>query len=149
MSLSSLYDFQKEELVKNFLITINKFGDPLTPEMYGFSEPLKQKYNQNDISGPINCYMHEEVNRKLAIHGRAGGGLMMEKKKGDIFYNVEWGKYTSNPRHNFFGFSVSIDLLKKEENYHKFISICNDFAVLFKPLHGDIKIQVFLTGRLL
>lgn len=119
-------------------MTVNKYGDAFIPEIYGYSEPLKIKYNPNEISGPVSIYMHEEVNKKLAMHDQAGGSLMMKKKNGDVFYHIEWGKSISKPRINYFGFSVPISLIKRQENYTKFIAMCNEFAVLFKPIQGQI-----------
>lgn len=138
MSLSSLHDFQSENLVEKFLLIVNKYNT-FIPDIYGYSEPLKTSYNPNDISDPINIYMHEEVNKKLALHGQAGGSLMMRKKEEDIIYHIEWGKSITKPRINYFGFSVPISILKKEGNFIKFVAMCNEFAVLFKPIQGEIK----------
>ncbi len=138
LNLSVSHDLQSKEIVEKFLLTINKYGDTFIPDVYGYSEPLKLKYKPNDISGPANIYMHEEINKKLAMHGQAGGSLMMKKKSGEIFYHIEWGKSTTKPRFNYFGFSVPIRLLKRQENYIKFVAMCNEFAALFKPIQGQI-----------
>lgn len=78
-------------------MTVNKYGDAFIPEIYGYSEPLKIKYNPNEISGPVSIYMHEEVNKKLAMHDQAGGSLMMKKKMGMYFITLNGASLFPNP----------------------------------------------------
>lgn len=91
LSLLSTKDFQDEKVVSDILGEKN--NSPFIPYNYGFCEPLKFKYENEDISGPLKLWMHEEVNRKLAKYNQQSGSLMMvSKNEGRGFFHFDWDK---------------------------------------------------------
>jgi hypothetical protein len=138
MSLLSAKDFQSIELVKSLLKIINKNGEDFIPEIYGFTEPLKFRYDCNDHTGQVEVYMHEEVNKKLSQHNMAAGSLMMHNKKSDVFYHIEWSKSLSKKRFNYFSFSIPINIIERKNNYIDFVNMCMEFASLLNPVYGRI-----------
>jgi hypothetical protein len=137
LGLLSAKDFQDEKIVLSILEKIN--NSPFVPDIYGFCEPLKYKYDIEDISEPAKVWMHEEVNKKLARHNQAGGSLMMVAKNEERgFYHFDWNKLQDKTRFNFASFSVGIDFLKYDNNYDEFIKLCKEIVKIVEPVHGDI-----------
>ena len=153
MSMICFSDFQSRKLAEEFLQTIHKYGNDFIPEAYDHYEPLKLKYNSNDISDPVKVYMNEadaEVNKKRALLGIAGSSIMLKNRK-KIFYHVEWNKVIPNPpqfyegmkmiwphRQNYVYVEIPLEVLENGDNCLKFISLCNELAILFKSTYGHV-----------
>lgn len=135
--LSSTKDFQDEKVVANVLDIINK--SPFIPDIYGFNEPLKFKYDIKDITGPTKIWMHEEVNRKLSKYNQAAGSLMLEAKNEQRgFFHFSWDKMKSNPKFNFTNFIVGADYLREYDNYKEFIKIYKKLVSITEPVYGFV-----------
>lgn len=138
ISLLSTKDFQDEKVISDILREIN--NSPFIPDNYGFCEPLKFKYEIEDISGPIKLWMHEEVNRKLAKYNQQSGSLMMAAKnevKG--FFHFSWDKLKDNPRFNYSCFTAGINYLNQGKNYEEFFKLCKSLVTIVQPVYGNIK----------
>lgn len=135
--LSSTKDFQDEKIVSNILEVINK--SPFIPDIYGFNEPLKFKYDIKDITGPTRVWMHEEVNKKLSKYNRAAGSLMLESKNEQRgFFHFSWDKINGSPRFNFTNFIVGVDYLRENDNYKEFIELYKKLVSIAEPVYGFI-----------
>ncbi|QAA33036.1 hypothetical protein [Clostridium manihotivorum] len=136
-SIQSTKDFQDESLALSILERIN--STPFVPDIYAFSEPLRFKYEVEDLSAPVRIWMHQEVNRNLAIYNQASGSLMMKSKSEDrVFYNFNWDKLKVNPRFNIMQFSVGSNYLMQDNNFERFLWLCKELIKIIEPVYGNI-----------
>lgn len=137
MSLLSTKDFQDEKVVLNILEKIN--NSPFVPDVYGFSEPLKYKYDIGDTLGPARIWMHEDVNKKLSKYNQAAGSLMLQAKNEEKgVFDFNWSKIENKPEFNYASFIVGIDYLTEDENYKEFTKLCKKMILEIEPIYGFI-----------
>lgn len=138
LTIMSLKDFQDTELAYSVIKKINEYGKDFIPSVYGLYQPLKNKYDPNNIPEVVQFWMNEDNNKNNAQDFYAAGQLLMEKKRGHkVSYQMRWEKGIQ-AGFNFFNLSVDIAYIKEDSGFQRFISLCNDLILLLEPVHGEI-----------
>ncbi|WP_027621702.1 hypothetical protein [Acetivibrio clariflavus] len=108
------------------------------PQKFDMYEPLKRKYDPNDISAVIDAWMEDEMNREVSKNEFAEGLLLMKSKsKSKASYMISWRKENIIHFNGFF-FSVNIEYVKNENNFNKFLNLCKELVCLIEPVYGKI-----------
>lgn len=138
LTIMSLKDFQDAELAESVIKKINEYGKDFIPNVYGIYQPLKNKYDSENIHNVVQLLMNEDNNKNSVQNFYASGQLLMEKKRGHkVSYQMRWEK-DNQTRFNFFNLSVDIVYLKNDIGFQKFMNLCNDLILLLEPVHGEI-----------
>ncbi|NOU74269.1 hypothetical protein GC098_23215 [Paenibacillus sp. LMG 31458] len=140
-SLSSLKDWRNEAFITELLQSINKFGRDFIPQNYDRFQPLKRKYNPEDISEVVDLFMNRETLACIQDSSipSIDGSLLMEKRRGHkISYNISLRK--SNIV-GFNSFSMRIDinfLLKSQTNFRTALELFKEIISITEPIRGII-----------
>ena len=138
LTIMSLKDFQDIELATTVINKINVYGKDFTPNVYGVYQPLKNKYDANNINEVVQLWMNEDNNKNSVQYSYAAGQLLMEKKRGHkVSYQMRWEK-DNQARFNLFNLSIDSEYLKSDKGLEKFKNLCNDLIVILEPVHGEI-----------
>lgn len=138
LTIMSLKDFENVELATNVIKKINEYGKDFIPNVYGLYQPLKDKYDPNNVNEVVQLWMNEENNVNNVQDFYSAGQLLMEKKRGHkVSYQMRWEK-DNQARFNFFNLSIDSKYIKNDNAFQKFISLCNDLILLLEPVHGEI-----------
>ena len=138
LNIMSLKDFQDAELAYCVIKKINEYGEDFIPSAYDLYQPLKKKYDPNNISEIVRFWMNEDNNIKNAQDSYAAGQLLMEKKRGyKVSYHMEWEK-DNQARFNFFNLSIDISYFNNENRFQQFKNLCNELVLLLEPAQGEI-----------
>jgi hypothetical protein len=146
LRLSSLKDFQEQELAKAVLNHINSYGEGFMPHKYDLYEPLKRRYDSSCIEDVASLWMNYEVNDRYTQNNEkiAAGQVLMQRTKGHYLNcSIFWEK-SSEETFNFISYTIGIDFLKKDDNYSKFMELCKKLIDTIEPVYGDITNENFL-----
>ncbi len=138
LTIMSLKDFQDAELAYSVVKKINEYGKDFIPNVYGLYQPLKNKYDPNNINEVVQLWMNEDNNANNVQDSYAAGQLLMEKKRGHkVSYQMRWEK-DNQVRFNFFNLSIDTSYIRNGNGYQRFVDLCNDLILLLEPVHGEI-----------
>ncbi len=131
-----LNDFYNRELATKIIELINSYGKDFMPDKFDNYQPLKKKYNLENLDEVLEGWLNEEgnsVNKEYMM-----GSLLMDKSRSSkASYMVSWKK-TQEPNFHFFSFDCNIDYLKKNGNLSKFLELCSKLCLILNPVQGEI-----------
>jgi hypothetical protein len=138
-SLMSLEDFQDNELATSVLSTINSFGNDFIPQKIDVYEPLKVKYDPDNLGNAIKLWLNEKnAKRCVDDFGEAAGQVLMAKKRGHkVEYMMTWHK-GKEPQFNAFSVGVDIQYFTSDERLEYFLDMCKQLIRILNPVHGKL-----------
>jgi len=136
--LTSLKDFQDRKLATNVIEKINEYGEDFIPQKFDVYQPLKRKYNPNDIDEVVEVWLNDKINQQTSKDDYSGGLLLMESKlESKVSYQVSWQK-DNYANFNIFALSMNIDYLINLDIFEKFIKLSHELINLIEPVQGEI-----------
>ncbi len=131
-----LNDFYNRELATKIIELINSYGKDFMPDKFDNYQPLKKKYNLENLDEVLEGWLNEEgnsVNKEYMM-----GSLLMDKSRSSkASYMVSWKK-TQEPNFHFFSFDCDIEYLKKKGNLSKFLELSSKLCLVLNPVQGRI-----------
>ena len=134
--LMCLNDFYNRELSTKVIELINSYGKDFIPDKFDNYQPLKKKYNLENLDEVLEGWLNEEgnsVNKEYMM-----GSLLMKKSRSSkASYMISWEK-TQEPNFHYFSLSVNIDYLKNQKKIQKFMELSKELIFAFNPVNGWI-----------
>ncbi|ODM27975.1 hypothetical protein [Acetivibrio mesophilus] len=142
-NLMSLKNFQDRGFATKVIYKINEYGKDFIPQKFDIYQPLKRKYNPNNVSEVIDVWMNDTINQECSKDEYAEGLLLMKATgRSKASYMVNWKK-DNVINFNTFSCSVNIEYVKYKDNLDKFINLCKELIDLIEPVHGKIVNESF------
>ena len=134
--LMCLNDFYNRELSTKVIELINSYGKDFIPDKFDNYQPLKKKYNLENLDEVLEGWLNEEgnsVNKEYMM-----GSLLMKKSRSSkASYMISWEK-TQEANFHSFSFDCDIEYLKKKDNLSKFLELSSKLCLVLNPVQGRI-----------
>lgn len=134
--LMCLNDFYNGELATKVIELINSYGKDFMPDKFDNYQPLKKKYNLENLDEVLEGWLNEEGNRVNKEY-MMGSLLMKKSRSSKASYMISWEK-TQEPNFHSFSFDCDIEYLKKKGNLSKFLELSSKLCLVLNPVQGRI-----------
>ncbi|NOU74245.1 hypothetical protein GC098_23085 [Paenibacillus sp. LMG 31458] len=125
------------------LTIINNAGSDFIPQYFGKYEPVKMKYDINNLDGVIELFLNESENkeRRNASPPHEEGRLLLEKKRGHkVSSTISWKK-NNYADFNYLSFSMGVDWMQDSSNFNRFFELSKQLITTLDLVQGNIQNQ--------
>ena len=133
--------FHNEKAVKDFFRIILSYGPDYRPVKYGRSEPVKELFDEKHLEKVTTAWLGgNDCTSEILESQYCLSQLMMKgRSPSKVTYFVSWRNWTDRILFNVIQTTIAKNFLKKDkQEMDKYVSLCNDLACRFSPVHAEI-----------